>query len=68
MKIPRQYKQLADAAQAAGWRIEPTNGGHLRWTHPAADRPVFSAASPSDWRAVKNVRARLRRALPGGRI
>lgn len=66
MRIPRQYRDLYRAATADGWSVEPTNNGHLRWTHPAASRPVFSASSPSDHRAVLNVRARLRRAMRGG--
>jgi len=36
-----------------GWRVEPTNGQHLRWISPEG-KFVISAASPSDFRAVKN--------------
>lgn len=48
--------------RAEGWSIEPTNGGHLRLSHPVGGL-VFAAATPSCPRAVPNMRAQLRRAI-----
>lgn len=54
-KIPRDFRPIAKRALAAGWTITPTNGGHYRWTAP--DGAFFyTAASPSDRRAPKNVK------------
>ena len=48
-------------AQAHGWQITRTNGGHLRLTKPG--RPiVHTSSTPSDWRAVRNAVAMLARA------
>lgn len=56
-----EYRALILAAESQGWTIEPTKGGHLRWKPPSGG-PIFSSASPSDWRASKKLRAQLRRA------
>ncbi|MFV9655878.1 type II toxin-antitoxin system HicA family toxin [Pseudomonas sp. NY15366] len=48
-------------AQAHGWQITRTNGGHLRLTKPG--RPiVHTSSTPSDWRAVRNAVSMLARA------
>lgn len=44
----------------AGWRLIVTNGGHLKWAAPNGE-VVFSSRTPSDRRAVMNLRADLRR-------
>lgn len=51
------WQDLRIWAEARGWSMRLTNGGHLRWTHASGAGPVYSAASPSDWRALRNVRA-----------
>jgi predicted RNA binding protein YcfA (HicA-like mRNA interferase family) len=58
-------KQLLRAAEARGWRVELTRrGGHVRLVHP--DGPVVVAAStPSDFRALANLRSMLRRVERG---
>jgi hypothetical protein len=55
------YRALARLAQAHGWTVRPTRGGHLLWTSPAGDR-VVSAGTSASWRGLRNHRARLRRA------
>jgi hypothetical protein len=42
--------------------VERTGGGHLRLTLPNG-RFVIAPATPSDWRALDNLRAMVRRAL-----
>lgn len=52
---------LLEYAQANGWKVALTNGGHLRFTK--AERPIIHTSStPSDWRAVRNALAMLARA------
>lgn len=57
----RDFRDLAQLALAQGWEINKTNGGHLRWKAPAGAL-IFSASTPSDRRAVANLRSQLRRA------
>jgi hypothetical protein len=40
---------------------EVTGGGHLRFRHRRTGRLVFTAATPSDRRAMANIRAIFRR-------
>lgn len=46
-----------------GWEAELSPGGHIKFTHPYVDEFVFGPSSPSDHRASKNLRSRLRRTL-----
>jgi predicted RNA binding protein YcfA (HicA-like mRNA interferase family) len=64
--VKRDLHALVRQAESEGWLVERTNGGHLRLTHPNG-AVVFCAWSPSDSRAVKNVRALLRRKAQEGR-
>jgi len=58
-------KQLLRAAEARGWQVELTRrGGHLRLVHPAGGL-VVAASTPSDRRALANLRAQLRRVERG---
>lgn len=61
MRLRDGWKDLADAARAAGWEITRTRGGHFRWQPPEGP-PIFVASTPSDWRAISNTRAMLKRA------
>lgn len=61
MRVPRELRGLARAAQQAGWTIRLTGGDHLRWESPDGT-VVHSSGSPSDRREFMNVRSRLRRA------
>jgi len=60
-KLPECYRELARAARAAGWTITRRRGGHLAWRSPSG-AVVFTPASPSDRRSVRNNAAELRRA------
>lgn len=52
---------LFNYAQANGWTVARTNGGHLRFTKPG--RPIIhTGGTPSDWRSVRNALAYLARA------
>jgi hypothetical protein len=54
-------RDLHTLARAAGWTIALTRGNHIRLTHPKVAAPVFAASTPSDHRALANVRAELQR-------
>ncbi len=59
-------RELAYWAAAAGWRWERLGSGHLRFVHPNAKRSVLMSASSSDWRADRNARQQMKRALAEG--
>lgn len=64
----KDLRQLCREKIAQGWRIELTNGGHLRWTWPATGEIVFTSQTPSDWRALKNIKKRLSTVESGGSL
>lgn len=53
-------KKLIDAAIEAGWTMEKRKSGHLKLTSPKGDI-IFTASTPSDWRATKNLASQLRK-------
>jgi hypothetical protein len=57
-------RDLLRLAAAAGWRVSKTSGGHLRLDHEDAAMPVYCASTPSDYRAMQNTLATMRRVLP----
>jgi predicted RNA binding protein YcfA (HicA-like mRNA interferase family) len=61
VKLSKEYRPLAKRYMAKGWQLEATNGGHVRWIGPNG-QTVISACTPSDWRAKKQLEARLKRA------
>lgn len=60
MASNKLIKELMRHARAQGWRTEPTRSGHVKWLPPEGPF-VISAGSPSDPRAIANLRADLRR-------
>lgn len=61
LALPSDWRPLVSAAVRAGWTLEKTGGGHIRWQSPTGGC-TFTASSPSDRRAMYNARSRLRRA------
>lgn len=59
--MPTATKKIIRELERAGYRVELTNGSHLKITHPDMDGPVFASSSPSDVRAMKEVFAMCRR-------
>lgn len=49
----KDLNDLAKKAMKQGWVITLRNNGHLAWKSPKGG-VVFSASSPSDYRAIKN--------------
>lgn len=54
-----EWRDLAKQFVASGGRLAGTGSGHIAWYCPQGI--VFSAVSPSDHRAIHNIRAELRR-------
>lgn len=61
MASKSDFKRLIKDAEKAGWTVEPSRGGHLKWKAPTG-AVVFSASTPSDHRAIKNHLSLLRKA------
>ncbi len=61
LKVPEAYRALYRRARRAGWIVTRHGSGHLRWSAPSG-AVITTAATPGDRRAVRNERARLRRA------
>jgi hypothetical protein len=57
----RELSALIKACEAQGFEVKRTTNQHLRVTK--GGRPVVTfSGTPSDWRAIKNAMAQLRRA------
>lgn len=55
----KDFNKLIKDAEAQGWAVDVTHGGHLKWTSPTG-KIVFSAFSPSDHRSLKNTVSQLK--------
>jgi hypothetical protein len=58
-------EQVVRWARRRGWSVGRTARGHLRLTRDGAPGPIFGSGTPSDWRAVRNLQAAVRRAERG---
>ena len=56
----RDLNQLLDSVVEAGWMVDRTRGNHLRVVSSRGS-VVTVATTPSDYRAVLNTRARIKR-------
>lgn len=57
----KDVRQIIELCQQHGWRVR--HGKHwIVYSPIAGKRPVFIGSTPSDHRALLNIRARLRRA------
>jgi len=54
----RELQRLITLAQKQGWKILIRNNGHLKWSAPNG-YCYYSARTPSDGRAIKNIKAAL---------
>ena len=61
MPSPREWRRsVNDLADEYGYDVSTSGSGHLRLTKPG--RPtVFTSATSSDRRAIKNLRSKIRR-------
>jgi hypothetical protein len=62
MGRPQTVKDLVRLARAQGWSVE-MGSGHWKFVPPDKSKSVVHvAATPSDWRTLKNTVGMLRRA------
>lgn len=59
--MKKDIKKLRRALERDGFTVQDTPGGHTRITHPDKPGIVFGPSTPSDWRALKNMKAQIRR-------
>jgi hypothetical protein len=59
-ELHRDLRDLARRAIACGFTIGRTRSGHMTWRAPNGGI-YFSGSTPSDWRAVRNLRSWLLR-------
>lgn len=60
MILRRDLRDIVQAAEEAGWEVGFTKKNHLQLRSPDGVT-VFGPGTPSDWRAILNFRAKLRR-------
>lgn len=61
--IPRRFRKLVTHVESLGWTVSFSGGGHLKWVPPEGwttgthedAQTLFTAATPSDRRAIKNI-------------
>ena len=57
----KDLRPLINTAQRQRWTVDITGSGHLRWKPPNGGNIYFSALTPSDRRAIRQIRSELRR-------
>jgi len=60
MSQRKDLHKLIRDVKAQGWRVEHTGRNHLAFRSPQGGT-VYTASTPSDYRATKNIRKMLRR-------
>jgi hypothetical protein len=58
-------RDIAELAKEFGCVVSTTSAGHVKLTHRTAGWSVFGSSSPSDQRALLNLRSDLRRKRAG---
>jgi hypothetical protein len=56
-----EINSLIKVAEAQEWKVVVSNGGHLKWLSPTG-KVVFTSITPSDHRALSNIRSNLKSA------
>lgn len=58
----KRVNEIIDQAEAQGWTVTITGGGHLRFIPPDKNKPMVHApATSSDHRGLANTVSQLRR-------
>lgn len=61
-ELPRDLESLLRVIKLNGWRIDYSRRGHIRIYDSKGHHAATTSGTPSDYRAVKNFRADLKRA------
>jgi len=56
----KEIKDLVRELQRQGWTVEQRKSNHFKATPPNGKGCVFFPATPSDWRSIKNTKAKLK--------
>lgn len=56
-----RFKAVVKAAEHQGWRVEQTKKKHWKFLPPSGEGLVIYSGSSSDWRALRNFIAAMRR-------
>lgn len=67
MSASNRMKECRRQLERLGFLVVKTRGGHWRFEHPDMDGPVFTSDTPSDYRAIKNLHAMVRRKMRSSR-
>jgi hypothetical protein len=60
MTSSKELNELIKQAEAQGWTIVKTNRSHIKWLSPVTNGVVFTSSTPSDGRALANIKRDLR--------
>lgn len=63
MSSSSEMKKVRRQLERLGFTATKTRRGHWKFGHPDMEGFVFAAATPSDYRAIKNLFAELRRRM-----
>ena len=63
MSSYKAMKQFVREYVRLGFNVIKTRRNHWRFTHPDMAYPVFGPSTPSDYRAIKNLEAEIRRSM-----
>ena len=62
MKLPKELAALLAPYREQGYEVAATRGNHVIVRDPHGRRVLVTSGTPSDYRALLNARAQLRRA------
>lgn len=54
------FRRIIDGMLDAGWKVSKTRRGHYKCRAPSG-MTIFTSGTPSDWRAIHNFAAKVRR-------
>jgi len=60
-KAPKEIRAWLKAAESQGFEVRYTKGSHIQVRNPSGRVIAGSGSTPSEYRAIKNFRAQLRR-------
>lgn len=61
-RVPRHLREIERVVVAQGWALTETNSGHFKFYPVAGGEPIFCSKTPSEYRATRNLVAKLRSA------
>jgi hypothetical protein len=60
--MSQEVDKMLSRAITMGWRVKRTGGNHIKAMSPDGNSVVVISGTPSDHRAIMNIRAAFRRA------